>query len=241
MQDRLPSPRRTRWPGLAAAFAALAVFAFPAPVPGAERVGSAGKGERQLIALPQPQRKGAVSVEETMAKRVSVRDFRQRALTREEIAQILWSAGGQTRSWGGRTAPSAGALYPLEIDIVTPDGVFRYHPERHQLEPRVPGNLIEQLAAAAHGQNCVARAPSIVVISAVYERTKCRYGSRAERYVHMEAGHAAQNIHLQAVALGLGSVAVGAFRDDEVHRILALGKDEWPLYLIPVGEPAIRP
>lgn len=241
MDSCVPSPRRPRLPGLAAALVALAILALPAPVRGAEPAGTAGKGGRPLIALPKPQGKGPVSLEEALAKRASVRDFRPRALTQEETAQILWSAGGLNRSWGGRTAPSAGALYPLEIDIVTPDGVFRYLPERHQLEPRASGNVIAKLAAAAHGQNCVARAPSIVVISAVYGRTKRRYGSRAERYVHMEAGHAAQNVHLQAVALGLGSVAVGAFDDDEVHRILILGKDERPLYLIPVGEPAIRP
>jgi SagB-type dehydrogenase family enzyme len=176
-----------------------------------------------------------------MAKRSSVRDFRQRSLTTEEIAQILWSAGGQTRLWGGRTVPSAGALYPLEIDVATPDGVFRYLPEQHQLQPRSTGNLIPKLTAAALHQDCVARAPAVVVISAVHERTKRRYGSRADRYVHMEAGHSAQNIHLQAVALGLGSVAVGAFNDNEVHRVLGLGEDEKPLYLIPVGEPVRRP
>lgn len=218
---------------LSAALAALAILAFPVQGP--------GEGDHRLIPLPKPRLTGSVSLEETMAKRTSVRDFRQRALTREEIAQILWSAGGQTRHWGGRTAPSAGALYPLEIDLATPEGLFRYRPERHQLDPRAAGNVIPKLAAAAYQQTCVARAPAVVVISAVYDRTKRRYGSRGERYVHLEAGHAAQNIHLQAVALGLGSVAVGAFSDDDVHRILGLGRDEKPLYLIPVGEPLLNP
>jgi SagB-type dehydrogenase family enzyme len=217
------------------------LLALPASSPRADGAEGPGKGDRRVIPLPKPTLKGKMSLEEAMARRASVRDFRQRTLTTEEIGQILWSAGGQTRPWGGRTVPSAGALYPLEIDMVTPDGVFRYLPERHEMQPRAAGDLRARLAAAALHQNCVAQAPAVVVISAVYERTKRRYGSRAERYVHMEAGHAAQNIHLEAVALGLGSVAVGAFNDDEVHRVLGLGKDETPLYLIPVGEPERRP
>ncbi len=226
---------------LAASLAILVTLAHPAPVPGADTASGGKEGTPRLIQLPEPKRSGSVSLEEAMAKRASVRDFRRRALTREEISQLLWAAGGQTRSWGGRTVPSAGALYPLEIDIVTPDGVFRYRPDRHRLEQRASGNVIAKLAAAAYGQNCVARAPSVVVLSAVYERTRGRYGNRAERYVHMEAGHAAQNIHLQAVALGLGSVAVGAFHDDGVHHALGLANNERPLYLIPVGEPLQGP
>lgn len=226
---------------LAAALAAVVILALPASSPRVVAAEGPGKGDRRAIPLPKPNLKGKMTLEEAMAKRASVRDFRQRALTQEEIGQILWSAGGQTRPWGGRTVPSAGALYPLEIDIATPEGLFRYLPERHQLQPRATGNLLPKLAAAALNQNFVAQAPAVVVISAVYERTKRRYGSRADRYVHMEAGHAAQNIHLEAVAMGLGSVAVGAFNDNEVHRVLGLGENEKPLYLIPVGEPAQSP
>ncbi len=226
---------------LVSACAAAAFLAPPVPVMGADSPGKPEKGDGGVIQLPAPNLKGRMSLEEAMVMRTSVRDFRHRALSKEEIAQLLWAAAGQTRSWGGRTVPSAGALYPLEIDVVTPDGLFRYRPGRHQLETRGSGNRISQLASAAYRQNCVANAPSVFVISAVYDRTTRRYGNRGERYVHMEAGHAAQNIHLEAVALGLGSVAVGAFNDGEVHRILGLGKGETPLYLIPVGEPAIRP
>jgi SagB-type dehydrogenase family enzyme len=176
-----------------------------------------------------------------MAKRSSVRQFKQRALKMEEISQLLWAAYGQTRQWGGKTIPSAGALYPLEVYIATPEGFFHYLPNRHLLELHAEGNLIPKLSAAALHQDSVSGAPAVFVITAVYERTTRRYGSRGERYVHMEAGHAAQNIHLEAVALELGSVAVGAFNDGEVHRALGLGKDEKPLYLIPVGEPGQRP
>jgi len=241
MERDAPSLRPLLGRCLAASLAVLVTLAYPAPIPEAGAAAWGKEGVPRLIPLPKPKPRGIVSLEETMAKRTSVRDFRQRALTREEIAQILWAAGGQTRSWGGRTVPSAGALYPLEIDIVTPEGVFRYRPDRHQLEQRASGNVIANLGAAAYGQNCVVRAPAVVVLSAVYERTRGRYGNRAERYVHLEAGHAAQNIHLQAVALGLGSVAVGAFQDDGVHRALGLARDERPLYLIPVGEPAAGP
>lgn len=241
MEHDAPSRRPVPRLCLAASLAVLVTLAVPAPIPGADTAAGGKEGAPRLIPLPAPKLRGSVSLEEAMAKRASVRDFRQRSLTREEIAQILWAAGGQTRPWGGRTVPSAGALYPLEIDIVTPDGVFRYRPDRHRLEQRASGNVIAKLAAAAYGQNCVARAPSVVVLSAVYERTRGRYGNRADRYVHMEAGHAAQNVHLEAVALGLGSVAVGAFHDDGVHRALGLARDERPLYLIPVGEPLPGP
>ncbi len=241
MSNRTLSRLPLRSSFLTAALAAFVLVSLPASSPRVAAAEGPGKGDRRVIQLPKPEMKGKMSLEEAMSKRASVREYRQRELTQEEIGQILWSAGGQTRPWGGRTVPSAGALYPLEIDLATPEGLFRYLPERHRLQPRATGNLLPKLAAAALHQNFVARAPAVVVISAVYERTKRRYGSRADRYVHMEAGHAAQNIHLEAVALGLGSVAVGAFDDGEVHRILGLGADEKPLYLIPVGEPERRP
>lgn len=226
---------------LAAAVAVVLLSAFPPEGQRAEAAEEVGKGDHRLITLPAPSLEGKMTVEEAMTKRTSVRDFRQRALTTEEISRILWSAGGQTRPWGGRTVPSAGALYPLQIDIATREGLFRYLPGRHLLESRLTGNVIPKLADAALHQSCVSQAAAVVAISARYERTKRRYGSRAERYVHMEAGHAAQNIHLEAVSLGLGSVAVGAFNDEDVRRVLALPAEEVPLYLIPVGEPLQRP
>jgi SagB-type dehydrogenase family enzyme len=207
----------------------------------AELRGGTEKGDDRVIQLPKPAVKGRVSLEESMAKRSSVRQFKQRALKMEEISQLLWAAYGQTRQWGGKTIPSAGALYPLEIYIATPEGFFHYLPSRHLLQLHTDGNMIPKLSAAALHQDCVTGAPAVFVITAVYERTTRRYGSRGERYVHMEAGHAAQNIHLEAVALELGSVAVGAFNDVEVQRVLGLSKDEIPLYLIPVGEPGLRP
>lgn len=185
--------------------------------------------------LPAPVLKGKMSLEEALKKRESVRDFSSTPLTQAELSQLLWALQGKTRSWGGRTAPSAGALYPLEIYVVLPEGVFCYSPDDHRLARTAAGDLRPALASAALGQACVREAPAVFVIAAVYERTAWKYSGRAERYVKMEAGHAGQNLLLQAAALGLEAVPVGAFHDDQVHRILALPKNHEPLYLIPVG------
>lgn len=188
------------------------------------------------VRLPEPTLKGQMSVEETLARRRSVRQFDTRELTIAEVGQLAWAAQGITDpATGHRTAPSAGALYPLELYLVKRDGAFRYVPEGHRLVPRSDKDLRGQLSQAALGQSAVREAPLDIVITGVYERTNIKYGDRAERYVQIEAGHVAQNIHLQAVALGLGSVSVGAFRDDEMAKVLSLPTGETPLYIIPVG------
>jgi SagB-type dehydrogenase family enzyme len=179
-----------------------------------------------------------MSVEEALARRRSVRSFAARDLTEEQISQLAWAAQGVTEPrMGLRTAPSAGALYPLEIYLVKKDGVFHYIPEGHELAQISSADVRGRLAEAALGQSSVREAPLDIVIAAVYERTSSKYGSRAERYVHIEAGHAAQNLHLQAVALGLASVPVGAFDDNAVSKTLGLPPEERPLYIIPVGNP----
>jgi len=193
----------------------------------------------KTIRLPEPRLEGEVSVEEALLRRRSVRSFTDRKLSLEEISQLCWAAQGMTKkATGFRTAPSAGATYPLELYVFSADGVFRYDPRAHSLAERQAKDRRGELCRACLGQVFVAEAPLVLVFTAEYERTSRRYGRRAERYVHMEAGHAAQNVHLQAVALGLGSVPVGAFRDSEVAKTLALGRAATPLYLIPVGEPA---
>ena len=191
---------------------------------------------KEEIKLPAPKLKGTLSVEEAIYKRRSKRDFLPKDLSLEQISQLCFSAQGITeKSWGLRAAPSAGALYPLEIYLVKSDGVFHYIPEEHKLLSIVKGDRRDELAAAALGQSFIAEAPVDIVITAVYQRTRGKYGTRAERYVHIEAGHAAQNIHLQAVALGLGSVPIGAFFDEAVKSVLNLPKDHEPIYIIPVG------
>jgi len=191
--------------------------------------------------LPEPRLKSAVSLEETLLQRRSAREYADEALTLEEVSQLLWAAQGVTAEWGGRTAPSAGALYPLETYLVVGNvenlapGVYKYKPERHELVKVKDDDVREELAKASLGQSWVKEGAIDIVIAAVYERTTRKYGDRGVRYVHMEAGHAAQNICLQATALDLGIVTVGAFHDEQVKNILGMARDETPLYVIPVG------
>jgi len=193
--------------------------------------------------LPDPKSRGIVSLEDSLAKRRSVREYDNTPLSLEEVSQLLWAAQGITAHWGARTAPSAGALYPLEVIVVVgnvvdlPPGGYRYDPKGHELAGITLGDLRPQLASAALGQSAVRNAAINVVFTAVYQRTTRKYGDRGIQYVHMEAGHAAQNLCLQATALGLGTVPIGAFDDEQVGRLLILPKDERPLYLIPVGKP----
>jgi SagB-type dehydrogenase family enzyme len=190
------------------------------------------------IDLPPPRTEGKLSLEQALAQRRSVRSFyRNRPLTMQDIAQLFWAAQGVTRGWGGRTAPSAGPLYPLEVYAATSRGVYHYIPADHRAETALQEDVREALWIAGLSQQSLALAPAVFVVSAVYERTAQRYGGRAERYVELEAGHAAENLLLQAVALGLGAVVIGAFYDQDVAAALNLPRDEDPLYLIPVGHP----
>lgn len=194
------------------------------------------KAMKKEISLPAPQLKGKVSLEETISQRRSKRRYRSQELTLEQISQLLWSAQGITAGQARfRAAPSAGALYPMEIYLLNEDGLFHYVPEGHKLEQVLEQDLRRKLAVASLGQSFVAQAPVDIVIAAVYDRITSRYGQRGRRYTDIEAGHIAQNIHLQAVALGLGSVPVGAFDDEQVRGLLKLPAEEQPLYIIPVG------
>ena len=195
------------------------------------------------VALPRPSHEGEVSVEQALALRRSVRAFAAEPLPLSAVSQLLWAAQGVTDAAGHRTAPSAGALYPLEVRLVAGavsglrSGVYRYDPIRHRLRLESEGDLRTRIAEAALSQDWVAQAPAIVVLAAVVERTARKYGERAPRYVHMEVGHAAQNVYLQATALGLGTTMVGAFRDEELARVLGLPAQVEPLALLPVGKP----
>ena len=189
-------------------------------------------------ALPEVRAEGEMSVEQAIAQRRSVRSFAEKKLDLTQISQLAWAAQGITDPKRGyRAAPSAGALYPLEVYLVTPDGTYHYAPRGHRMTLVAAGDLRGRLATAALGQKCVDNAPLDVVIAAVYERTMVKYGRRGIRYVHMEAGHAAENIVLQAVALGLGAVTVGAFDDSSVKEVIGLPQQQEPLYIIPVGYP----
>ena len=186
--------------------------------------------------LPPPRTTGSTSLEEALARRRSVRAFSAEPLTDGEVGQLLWAAQGLTGEGGRRTAPSAGALYPLELYAVTPDGLWHYLPESHALTRLSTEDLRVELRGAALDQDAVGAAPLVVVITGVVERTTVKYGhERAARYVQLEAGHAAQGLLLQAVALDLAAVPIGAFFDSEVARVLGLPPNEAPLYLLPVG------
>lgn len=195
-----------------------------------------------VLSLPTPVLAGSKSLEEVLSQRRSVREYADLPLTMAEIGQLLWAAQGVTDERGFRTAPSAGALYPLEVYVVTADGVFHYQPRGHLLRRLNAADARAALCQAALSQEAVRRAPAVFVIAAVYQRTAVKYGAeRSPRYVHLEAGHAAQNLLLEAVALGLGAVPIGAFDDQGVQRVLGLPADHQPLYLIPVGHPRSGP
>jgi len=194
------------------------------------------------IILPEPRYDSDVSLEETLLKRRSIRSYTGEGLTLQEVSQLLWAAQGITDPSGKRTAPSAGALYPLEVYIVVGDvedivkGVYKYEPQQHELVKVLAGEQRKALAKAALDQQSVAQGAIDIVITAIYKRTTGKYGDRGVRYVHMEAGHAAQNVYLQAVALNLGTVSIGAFYDDQVKEVLNLPEDREPLYIMPVGK-----
>jgi SagB-type dehydrogenase family enzyme len=168
-----------------------------------------------------------------------VRRYSAEPLTLVQISQLLWSLQGVTSPSGFRTAPSAGALYPLEIYAVVPEGCYRYEPRSHRLLPHLQGDLRRDVYRVSLQQESILQAPATFVLCAVHARIEREYGEeKGYRYTCMEIGHAAQNLHLQAVALGLGSVPMGAFHGDRLRRKLKLPADHDPLYLVPVGVPS---
>ncbi len=196
----------------------------------------------ETIELPTPREASGVALEQTLARRRSVRDFGVGPLTLQQLSQLLWAAQGRSHPQGYRTAPSAGALYPLELYVLAGEvtalaqGVYKYRSETHELMCIADGDLRPAAARAAHGQSWIADGAAILVVAAVFRRTAVKYGARAERYVHIEAGHAAQNVYLQATALDLGTTIVGAFDDERIHALVGLEPGEAPLSLLPLGQ-----
>jgi len=198
--------------------------------------------DKEQRTLPKPRTDGPMSLETTIAQRRSVRRYGPVDLTLEEIGQLFWSAQGITgASSSRRAAPSAGGRHPLVFYVCRSDGIWRYYPQGHTMRQHLERDVREELGEAAWRQDFIGTAPCVFAVSAVYERTMERYDERGRtRYVPMDVGHATENLSLQAVALGLGSVSVGAFHDDAVRRVLALPEEEEPMYLIPVGHPRER-
>jgi SagB-type dehydrogenase family enzyme len=195
-----------------------------------------------LIRLPAPRLSSGTSVEEAISSRRSVREYAAVPLEIAEISQLLWAAQGVTDPSGLRAAPSAGALYPLEIYLACgdvtglPAGMYHYLPADHALERVTDRDVREPLFQNALHQSPVRDAPAVIVIAADSGRTTVKYGDRGIRYVHMEAGHATQNIYLQSYALGMGTVSIGAFDDHGISSVLGLPGNLTPLYLMPVGK-----
>ncbi|MCL2389127.1 MAG: SagB/ThcOx family dehydrogenase [Elusimicrobia bacterium] len=212
------------------------------------RTVSQADGEQRTYVLPPPQTQGTLSVEAALNNRRSHRNFQNKALSKAQLSQILWSAYGITMPLpqaglrgGLRTTPSAGASFPLEIYVVIGNvegvepGVYRYIPQEHKIVRTLNADVRRELAAASLNQRMVQEAPITVVFTGIIERLTRRYGARSRRYMYMEIGHASQNVYLQAEALGLGTCAIGAFTDARVSAVLALPQEEEPLYLMPVG------
>jgi SagB-type dehydrogenase family enzyme len=203
-----------------------------------------GDGSGTSVPLPPPRRSGDLSVEEALQRRRSVRSYRSAALSLEEIGQLLWAAQGITdQARGLRTAPSAGATFPLEVYLLNSSaahglgaGVYRYRRDAHALEPVIKGDRRDQLFRVSLRQSAITDAPVVMVITAVPSRIEPRYGNLAPRFIAMEAGHAAQNVYLQSVPLGIGTVVIGAFDEAGVSEVLQLPHSERPLYILPIGK-----
>lgn len=195
------------------------------------------------VRLPEARRQGTMSLEAALAARRSTRALARDSLDLAHVAQLLWAAQGINRPDGHRTAPSAGAQYPLELYLVAtrvrnlPAGVYHYRPARHDMETVAIGDRLPELVSAATRQAWMADAAATIVFAADYGHMASRYRERAERYVPMDVGFAAQNLYLQAAALGLGTTFAGSFQDTALARIVGLPEGQRPLGLMPVGPP----
>jgi SagB-type dehydrogenase family enzyme len=195
----------------------------------------------RTIDLPAPRLTSAMSVEHAILARRSTRAYVQAPLTLNDVSQLLWAAQGITDEEEHRAAPSAGATYPLELYLAATQveglapGVYHYSPRAHALAPIRAGDVRQALMEASLGQGCVGSGAAHLVFTAVFARTTDKYGERGTRYVYMDVGHAGENVHLQAEALGLGTVVVAAFDDEQVRAALGLPPDEHALYIMPVG------
>jgi SagB-type dehydrogenase family enzyme len=193
--------------------------------------------------LPQPRKAGGLSLAQALNDRRSVRTYAATPLALADVAQLLWSAAGVTSPEGFRTTPSAGATFPLETYLIAGTveglaaGVYRYDPTRHALAQTAAGDVRSELAAASTNQPCVATCAAAILFGAVLERTTAKYGDVGRDFVLLEAGHAAQNVSLQAVDLGLGAVAIGALDETWLKPLAGMGDNEKTVYMMVFGKP----
>jgi len=197
--------------------------------------------DSEVITLPEPRYDSDISLEESLLNRRSIRDYGNDPVTLQEVSQLLWAAQGVTDTSGHRTAPSAVALYPLSIYVIAGnvseivDGVYVYTPDNHSIKRIKNGDFRDELATAAMGQASIRQGAVSFVVTVDYGMVMSRFGDKGERFGTLEAGHAAQNLCLQATALDLGLVTAGAIYDDQVADVLDLPENLTPLYVIPVG------
>jgi len=200
---------------------------------------SRSRSPQMIIQLTDPNLEGDMSLEEALAKRRSVRQFSSEPIKRSQISQLAWAGQGITEPQRGlRTAPSAGATYPIELLFATPEGLFVYRPTDHSLMQIGNQDIRNGLAAAASMAESVAGAGCDIIVAGSIRKLTDQYKDNARKFMYMEAGHIAQNIQLQAVCLGLGSVTVGGFDTKEVRKVSNLTRTLEPLYIICVGYPA---
>jgi SagB-type dehydrogenase family enzyme len=199
-----------------------------------------------IIELPSPMN-SSMPLPEVLRGRRSVRRFTEEPLSLERLSFLLWACAGIRETRGGhnfRTAPSAGALYPIEtylavnsVDGLQP-GLYHYRIRDHALELLREGVMGEEIAHAALEQEMCAQAPVAFIWTAMFERSKWKYGQRAYRYVYLDAGHIGGNLAMAAVSIGLGSCQIAAAFDDEVNKLIGIdGAEESVLYMSVVGSP----
>jgi SagB-type dehydrogenase family enzyme len=197
--------------------------------------------EGKIVRLPAPDRSGGMSLNEALNQRRSVRSYRNEPLSISQVSQLLWSAQGTNNERGFRTAPSAGATFPLELFVMANNitgmskGIYHYNPFENTLELYREGDFAGALMRASLSQSMITDAGMVIIFGAIFGRTTQRYDERGIRYVYNEIGHAAQNVHLQVSALNLGTVVIGAYIDEEVEAVLNLDDEIRVLYLMPVG------
>ena len=199
--------------------------------------------EETMITLPKPKLKSDCSLEEAIQSRRSVRSYAKDSLALNELGQLLWAAQGITDSGRQlRSAPSAGATYPLHLYAVVDKveglepGLYLYHPEQHAISLVQAGDIKAAIGKQAARQSAIQQAPLTLAFCAQLSRISPRYGDRSERYTYLEIGHAAENVHLQCESLGLGTVCVGSFDDAALKAALGLPPGVDPHYLMPVGK-----
>lgn len=205
--------------------------------------------EASKIELPSFEPTRAMSLDQTLKQRKSVREFQPKSISMGQLSYLLWASTGVQRIEDGyefRTAPSAGALYPIETYIVANNvrtleaGLYHYSIRSHQLEQLRTDDLRLQIAGAALGQGMCAAAAAVFVWTAIFERCKWKYGQRAYRYIYLDAGHIAENLALAATSLNLGSCEIGALYDAQSNAILGVEDDEESIiYMAVVGVPLV--